>query len=183
MEEYKMFKQNKWITISVLAAAMIVALGVVGGTVYARSGDSGSITQVEPLAAATTNIPDNTTRVYPQKELADRVAAILGVDTSKVEAAFTQAEKEIRAERAAAMLKAEEARIDQMVTDGKLTADQAAKYKAWLESKPSVDLPRFNMSGNDSHRGGPNGFSPRGQPGSQGAPNSTGNYGSSGTTN
>jgi hypothetical protein len=172
-----MFKQKKWITISVLAGAMIVALGVLGGTVYARSGDSGSTAQVEPVSAPTATTPDNTTRVDPQKELADRVAAILGLDTSTVEAAFTQAEKEIRVERAAAMLKAEEARIDQMVTDGKLTADQAAKYKAWLESKPSVSLPGFNMFGNDNRRGGPNGFSPRGQPGFRQAPDSTGNSG------
>ena len=177
-----MFKQKKWITISVLAASMIVALGVLGGTVYARSNESNPTAQVELVSAAAAPTADNTTRVDPQKELADRVATILGLDSSKVEAAFTQAAKEIKDERSAAMLKAEEARIDQMVTDGKLTADQAAKYKAWLESKPSVDLPGMNMFGNDNRRGGPEGFGPRGMGGSHAAPDSNGNSGDTGAT-
>jgi hypothetical protein len=175
-----MFKQKKWITISVLAASMIVALGVLGGTVYARSNENNNTAQIEPASAAVATA-DNSTRVDPQKELADRVATILGVDSAKVEAAFTQAQKEIRDERAAAMLKAEEARIDQMVTDGKLTADQAAKYKAWLESKPSGDFPGMNMSGNDNRRGGPEGFGQRGPGGAHGAPDASGNLDDSGS--
>ena len=84
--------------------------------------------------------------------MADKVAAILGVDAAKVEAAFTQAQKEMAAERSAEMLKAQEARIDQAVTDGKMTADEAAKLKTWLESRPNVTLPGIGENG--GFRGG-----------------------------
>jgi hypothetical protein len=125
-----MFKKRKWIIISILAAAIIVAVGV-GGAVYAKSN----------------SIAATTTQTDPQKVFADKVAAILGADNATVEAAFTQAEKEMATERSAAILKAEEARIDQMVTDSKLTADQAAKMKTWLESKPDVNVPGLGIQG------------------------------------
>jgi hypothetical protein len=126
-----MFKKRKWLIVSIAATVIVVAMGVIGGAVYAASG-------------ATTPAPA-TTPINPQTVLADKVATILGLDKTTVEDAFKQAQQEINSERAAAMLKAAEARIDQMVTDGKLTADQAAKYKAWLESKPEV--PGFNQNG------------------------------------
>jgi hypothetical protein len=136
-----MFKKRKWIIISILAAAIVVAVGVMGGAAYAKSNTA--------AAAAPTN---------PQKVLAEKVAAILGLDAAKVEAAITQAQKEINTERAAERLAAEEARIDQMVKDGKLTEDQAAKLKAWLESKPDVAMPNFDGNGGF----GPGNCGPRG---------------------
>ena len=125
-----MFKKRKWIIVSIVAAVIVVAVGVIGGAVYAKSNNAAVATQTDP-----------------QKVLADKVAAILKLDNAQVEAAFTQAEKEMATERSATMLKAEEARIDQMVTDGKLTADQAAKMKTWLESKPDVTIPGLGNPG------------------------------------
>ena len=133
-----MFEKKKWIIISIVATVIVVALGVIGGAAYAAS-------------STTTTTPTN-----PQTVLADKVATILGIDQGKVEAAFTQAQQEINSERSAAMLKAEEARIDQMVTDGKLTPAQASQYKTWLESKPNV--PGLNQNGGfGSNKGGPGG--------------------------
>jgi hypothetical protein len=139
-----MFKKRKWIIISILAAVVVVALGVIGGAAYAQSG--------------ATNTAAATAPVDPQKVLADKVAVILGIDAAKVEAAFAQAQKEMQSERQAAMLKAAEARIDQMVTDGKISAEEAAKYKTWLESKPDVQLPVPGMQGGF----GPGNCGPRG---------------------
>jgi hypothetical protein len=102
----------------------------------------------------------STAQTDPQKVLADKVAAILGLDKAEVEAAFTQAQKEINTERAAERLTAEKARIDQMVTDGKLTADQAGKLKTWLESRPNVAIPGFGEYGGFDRGCGPVG--PRG---------------------
>ena len=123
-----MFKKKKWIIATILAAVVIITVGIVGIAVYAAS-------------PTTTPTPTKTAPVDPQKALADKVAGILGVDTAKVEAAFTQAQQQLNADRAAANLKAEEARIDQMVTDGKMTAADAKAYKAWLEAKPNVNVP------------------------------------------
>ena len=143
-----MIKKRKWIFISVLAAVVVLAAGILGVAAYANSNNG-------------TTTPS--TQTDPQKVLADKVAAILGLDNATVEAAFTQAQTEIKAERQAANLKAEEARIDQMVTDGKLTAEQAAQYKTWLESKPNISIPGLNENGGFGRRGcGPAGFG-RGQ--------------------
>jgi hypothetical protein len=144
-----MFKKKKWIIISVLAAVIVVALGVIGGAAYAQSN--------------TTDAPAQAAPIDPQKVLADKVAKILGLDEAKVEAAFTQAQQEIRTERQADMLKAAEARIDKMVADGKITAEQGAQYKAWLESKPDVEIPGIGQQrgfgpGKCGPRGGFGGF-------------------------
>jgi len=143
----RMFKKRKWIIISVLAAALVVAVGVMGGAAYAKSNTAAATVQTDP-----------------QKVLADKVAAILELDTARVEAAFAQAQKEINTERAAERLKAEKARIDKLMADGKLTAEQADKMKTWLESRPDVSIPGFGQNGGFGRAncgpGGPGGFGP-----------------------
>ncbi len=131
-----MFKKRKWIIMAVLAMAIVVVVGVMAGAAYAKSGNSATTTQSDR-----------------QKVLAEKVAAILGLDTDTVEAALIQAQKEINAERSAEALQAAKSRIDQMVTAGKLTAEEAAQYKTWLESKPNIDVPGLRMKG-ESGRGG-----------------------------
>lgn len=59
-----------------------------------------------------------------------RVAAILGIDQTKLEDAFTQAQKEMRDEALTNYL-------DQLVKDGKITQEQADQYKSWLDQKPA----------------------------------------------
>ena len=124
-----MFKKKKWLIVSILAAAVVVAIGAMGVSAYAKS-NSSPISVAPAGNTASETAPAK--RVDSQKVLADKVATILGLDNSTVESAFTQAQKEINTENTAAALKAEEARIDQMVTDGKITADQASQYKTWL---------------------------------------------------
>jgi hypothetical protein len=112
-----MFKNRKLLIISVAAAVIVLAVGVIGGAVYAQSNAT------TPNAAGS-----------PQNVLADKVAKILGLDASTVEAAFTQAQKEIRSE-------AMDSQLQKLVDAGKITQEQAAQYKTWLESKPNVNLP------------------------------------------
>jgi hypothetical protein len=144
--------KRKWIIVSIVGTAAILLFGTIGGMVYAQ-------TTASPTPPAA--------RVNPQKVLADKVAAILKLDNTTVENAFTAAQAEIQQERATAQLKQMEARIDQMATDGKLTPDQAAKMKTWIESKPNVPVPGFDMFGGP---GGP----PRGHGGPGGPPRGPG---------
>lgn len=65
-----------------------------------------------------------------------RVAEILGIEQQKVEDAFMQATKELRAE-------GQERRLQGLVDGGKITQQEAAKFKAWLESRP--DIPRVSL--------------------------------------
>jgi uncharacterized membrane protein len=106
-----MWHKKKWIIISVVVAAVILVVGIVGGVAYAQT--------ATPTAANS------------GKTLMGRVATILNIDQKKVEDAFAQAQKDMKNE-------AEKARLDKMVKDGKLTQDQADKYQSWENSRPDV---------------------------------------------
>jgi hypothetical protein len=150
-EENPMFKNRKILIISVLAAAVILSMGLIGGVVYAASG-----TSTDSNSSSDSN---------PHSVLMEKVAKILGLDTSTVESAFTQAQKEMKAE-------ALDNRLQKLVDDGKITQEQAAEYKSWLESKPDVNVPGL---GDGMEMGGPRGM--RGMGGMErhgmGAPPST----------
>ena len=102
-----MARKKKFIIIG-LVVAVVVVLGAIGGIALADNATSS--TTVNPLIA--------------------KVATILGVDQNKVQAAFDQAQQEIRSETL-------NARLAQLVTDGKITQAQADAYKIWMNSKPA----------------------------------------------
>ena len=107
--------KRKWIIISVVAAVLVLLIA--GGTVvYAQS--------------QSTPTPTTTPTTTPKDTLMAKVAAILGIDHSKLESAFNQAEKEMQAE-------ALQKRLDALVEAGKLTQQQADEYKAWWNSRPT----------------------------------------------
>jgi hypothetical protein len=104
-----MKKNKKWVIVSLVATVLLLAIGLVGGATYAASG--------------------TTAGTIAGKSLEARVATILGIDQTKVEAAFTQAQKDMQNEALASQLKS-------MVDSGKMTQTQADQYKAWIQSKP-----------------------------------------------
>jgi membrane peptidoglycan carboxypeptidase len=65
----------------------------------------------------------------------EKVAAKLNIDKAKLEDAFKQVMQEEQQARQNDM-------FGKLVTDGKLTQEQADAYKAWLNAKPA-DLPPF----------------------------------------
>jgi len=73
--------------------------------------------------------------------LLDRVAQILNIDVQKLKDAFKQALTEMRTER-------QNTGLQNLVSSGKLTQDQADQLKAWLESRPA-DIPRVGAKGLD----------------------------------
>jgi multidrug efflux pump subunit AcrA (membrane-fusion protein) len=95
-----------------------------GGVVLAQSGSTTTTT-------TTTN---------PEQTLLAKVAAILGIDQTKLEAAFTKAEKEIQTDALTNRLQA-------LVEAGKLTQAQADQYLQWWQSRPTLpedlNLPRL----------------------------------------
>jgi hypothetical protein len=60
-----------------------------------------------------------------------RVASILGIDQTKLEDAFAQAQNEIRDEALSDYL-------DQMVAEGKITQEEADQYKTWWDTRPDA---------------------------------------------
>ena len=60
-----------------------------------------------------------------------RVASILGIDQTKLEDAFAQAQKEMREEALTNYLQ-------KMVEEGKITQEDADQYKSWWDSRPDA---------------------------------------------
>lgn len=73
-----------------------------------------------------------------QDGLLARVAQILNIDVQKLRDAFKQALTELHTEK-------QNAGLQNLVTSGKLTQDQADKLKAWFDSRP--DVPRVGPKG------------------------------------
>ena len=90
-----------------LAAAIVVVLGVAGGTVLAQSADEDG----------------------EKKSFADRVAEILGLESDTVEDALKQARTEMQEERTDAWL-------DKAVEAEKITQEEADAYSDWLDDRP-----------------------------------------------
>ena len=62
-----------------------------------------------------------------------RIAQILDVDQQELEAAFKQAQREMRGD-------ALDTRLQELIADGTLTQQQANELEAWLEARPDVPV-------------------------------------------
>jgi hypothetical protein len=119
-----------------LVLVVLLSVGLVGGLALAQTTDAGD---------------------SPGTTLMSRVAAILGIEQSKVEAAFNQAQSEME-------LEALDNRLKAMVEEGKITQEQADQYKAWWQSKPEMPA-GVGLSGSGGYHGmrghgGPGGMIP-----------------------
>jgi hypothetical protein len=108
-----LWHSKKFIIIAVVLAALLI----------------GTVTTV---AVAQTSSNDNSGNT-----LLARVAAILNIDQQKVEAAFAQAQKEMRSE-------ALDTYLQKMIDEGKITQKQADQYKGWLQARP--DMSEYNQA-------------------------------------
>lgn len=109
-----MWHSKKFIIPIVVAAVLLLIFGTLGGVALAQ----------------TSTTADNTT---PGKTLLGRMATILGIDQTKVEDAYSQASKEMQQDRL-------DTYLNNLVTQGKITQQQADEYKQWIQSKPDVPL-------------------------------------------
>ncbi len=107
--------------------AVILVLGIAGGVVAAKSSNNN--------APAIANTVSATTGSDTQETLMARVAGILGIDESTLQAAFDQAQSEIFEERL-------DARLSELVANNKITQEQADAYKDWLKSRPDFSTYR-----------------------------------------
>jgi len=130
-----LLKNKKWITIIVLAFTLVILFGVLGGMACAATG---------------TTATSNTTASDSGKALYARVATILGIDQRKLEAALTQAQKEMRGEELTNRLKI-------MVIDGTISQAQADAYLKWWQSRPDV-ASQIDIGGGQGIPEGPHGM-------------------------
>ena len=99
--------KKRWFVVPLLVG--VLALGIMGGTALAQ--DRG------------------TSSDSPVGKFASKVAAILGLDETKVQDAFKQAAKETQDE-------ALQTKLGRLVEQGRLTQEQADAYKAWYLARP-----------------------------------------------
>ncbi|MDO8567151.1 MAG: hypothetical protein Q7R57_00380, partial [Dehalococcoidales bacterium] len=111
-----MWKGKKKFIVIGLTAVVVLA-GSIIGVAYAQTG-----------TGATSG---NTTL--------DRVAAILKIDPQTLKTAFAQAQQE---QRDAAL----DNYLNNLVQQGKIKQPDADAYKAWLKSKPNIQLPNGTRS-------------------------------------
>ncbi len=104
-----MGRRKKIIIIGLLATVLLV--GSIGGVVFAQT-ENGDDSQPKTLLA--------------------RVAEILGIDQQNVEDAFAQAQSEMRDE-------ALDSYLQKLIDEGKITEEEAAQYKTWLQARPDIE--------------------------------------------
>jgi hypothetical protein len=143
------WRSKKFILATVLA--VVVLLGSLGGVALAQAGTG-----------------DDSQPAAQHEALLDKVCAIYeqntgtAINAQELQKAFGQAGTEMRNEALDNYLK-------KLVDEGKITQEQADQYKAWLKSKPDVDVPfapGFPCQDMHMHRGfgGPGGFPGGGAP-------------------
>jgi len=109
-----MWRSKKFILLAVLAVVILV--GSIAGVVYAQEDDED---------------------VSPRATLLEKVAYKLGIDTQRLEDAFTEAIGEMRDE---AQLKW----LEKAVEEGLITTEEAQEYSEWWAARPDV---KFGFGG------------------------------------
>jgi len=117
-----MWRSKKFLLVTVLAA--VVLLGSLGGVAFAQTGNSNNSTQP---AAQHQALLDKVCAIYEQN-------TGVAIKSEELQKAFDQARSEMQDE-------ALNSHLQNLVDQGKITQEQADQYKAWLKSKPNVDIP------------------------------------------
>lgn len=110
-------KKRLTVILSVIAVSVLAAAGIFAGIAAQSSDDEAG-----------------------KRSFAERVASILGLETSDVEDAFTQAKDELREEHT-------DAYLAKLVEYGKLTQDEADAIQTWLDAKPDVEFAMADKRG------------------------------------
>ncbi len=116
-----MWRSKKFILIVVLGA--VVLAGSIGGVALAQTGSTDNSSKP---AAAVTNLLDRIIAIYQQK-------TGVTLDKTALQDSLSQAKKDVQNEALKAKLQA-------MVTAGKITQAQADEYLQWAESRPDVPV-------------------------------------------
>ena len=122
-------------TIAILVAAGLLALGLTVGVVMAQ--DGGTSTTATPTPAPTPTTEEATT-------FADRLAAILDLESATVQEAFAEARRDQEDE-------AYKSRLDQIVEAGKLTQEEADARYTWFQDRPDSIVRKYGEGKRGRH--------------------------------
>jgi predicted GNAT family acetyltransferase len=120
--------------LALIGSAVVLGLAILGlgiGTaVVAASNSTSQQTSTTAVAAASDNLTsDNQTSQYDT--FVSKVADKLGLDKDTVATAMQEARQEM-------MQEALSKRLQQAVTDGRITQDEADQILAWMQNRPAA---------------------------------------------
>ena len=107
-------RKKRWLLVPIIVG--LLTIGITAGVTLAHGGGEDRASSLDSFA--------------------NRVAAIVGLEESQVQAAFTQAKEEARAENLAAKEARLQDKLNQMVEDGAISQEQADQYMEWLQARP-----------------------------------------------
>jgi|GEM_PF-1406993 len=125
-----MWRSKKFIIIAVLT--ILVLGGTLGGVAIAQADNQNNTTT--PTATATANV----------SSLLDKVAEMykndtgVTIDPQALQKAITEARKALSEE-------ALDNYLQKLVSEGKITQDQADQFKTWWDSKPTLPIDQFQQ--------------------------------------
>ena len=136
-----------WKKVIGLVAGMLAIVLLITGVMTAVNADDANTAAVAPAwlppgppSGAPNGPPPGPRFGTPYRgDILEKVAAKLNIDKATLEDAFKQVMLEEQQSRQSDV-------FSKLVTDGKLTQEQADAYKAWMSAKPA-DLPGFPFFG------------------------------------
>lgn len=117
-----MGRKKKFIIVGLLV--LVVLGGTLGGIAIAQANDQ-STNQTNATSQLSTLL-DKVASIYQQN-------TGVAIDSQELAKAFTQAQKEMRST-------ALDNYLNNLVTKGIITQDQANQFKTWLDSKPNIPI-------------------------------------------
>jgi hypothetical protein len=122
-----MWRNKKVVLLVALATALLI--GSIAGVTFAQTGsgdDSQAKTQYEAVL-------DKVSQIYQQN-------TGVAIDAQQLKTAFAQAQKEMQNE-------ALQSWLQNLVSEGKITQEQADQYLQWWQSRPDTLLPNTPLLG------------------------------------
>lgn len=114
-----------------------------------------AVDEADPPGSTQDSQPRAERHAALQGELAERLAAELGLETADVEAALEKVTTDLREERRAERLDQMEQRLADAVESGRLTQEQADALLAAAEAGEGLGFGRGHGRGHGGHFGGP----------------------------
>ena len=99
-----------------------------------------SVTVLAAIGAFASIAAQSTEDDSDSQSFVERVASILGLETSDVEDAFAQAKDEMREERT-------DSYLAKLVENGTLTQEEADAIQTWMDAKPDVEFAMSDKRG------------------------------------
>jgi hypothetical protein len=123
-----MWRNKKVVLLAALATALLIG-SIAAGVTFAQTGsgdDSQAKTQYEAVL-------DKVSQIYQQN-------TGVAIDAQQLKTAFAQAQKEMHNE-------ALQSWLQNLVSEGKITQEQADQYLQWWQSRPDTLLPNTPLLG------------------------------------